>query len=145
MKRRIVLVFCVAGIWGIAFCMKAMVLRQESTSSTRIHTETRREDNLGVEELMKNVDGVHGIVRVRGVVSSILPQKQMLTLIDIEEYKKCRILTCAPLTLPVQWLGPMPAIRKLVEVKGEVQETKGKLVFAATQISPVEMQGEGVE
>ena len=145
MKRWVVLTFCVAGIWGIVFCIEAMVLKRESTSPRVTRTETRSDDNLGVDELMKNIDSIHGTVRVRGVISSILPQKRMLTLIDIEEYERCKVLTCAPLTLPVKWSGPMPAVSELVEVKGEVQEAKGKLVFAATQISSVEMQGEGVE
>ena len=145
MKRWIVVAICIAGIWGIAFCIKAIVLRQESASSINPRTETHSDEHLGVDELMKNVDSIRGTVQVRGVVSSILLQKQMFTLIDIEEYKKCGILTCAPLILPIQWEEPMPAVRELVEVKGKVQEANGKLVFDATQISMVEMQGEGVE
>ena len=145
MKRWIVVAFCIAGIWGIAFCIKAMVLRQESASSINTRTETHRDENLGVDELMKNVDSIRGTVQVRGVVGVILLQKQMFTLIDIEEYQKCGILTCAPLILPIQWQGPMPTVRELVEVKGEVQEANGKLVFDAMQISSVEIQGEGIE
>ena len=145
MKRWILVASCIAGIWGIAFYIKAMVQRQESASSINTRTETHRNGSLGVDELMKNVDSIRGTVQVRGVVSSILSQKQMFTLIDIAEYKKCGILTCAPLTLPIQWQGPMPAVRELVEVKGEVQEANGKLVFDALQISLVEIQGEGIE
>lgn len=89
---------------------------------------------LGVQEFMKNVDRYRGKVRLEGVVSAVSPSDQALSLIDIQELKDCGVTTCAPLTLPVKWKGPLPAVRDVVQLEGEVRESGGKLFFEAQRL-----------
>ena len=86
---------------------------------------------LGIEQLMKEVDNYRGEIRVEGVVSSVLPANQMLSLIDTREFKECGITTCAQFTLPVHWSGSMPAVEETVLIDGTVREIEGKLIFEA--------------
>lgn len=92
---------------------------------------------LGVDEFMKNVDRYRGKVSVEGVVSEVVPEKQAFSLIDPKEFQACGVTTCAQLTLPVQWRGPMPSVHNLVRVEGQAQEVKGKLMFVADKLEKV--------
>ena len=92
---------------------------------------------LGVDDFMKNVDRYRGKVSLEGVVSAITPEQQVISLIDAKEFQACEVTTCAQLTLPVQWRGPMPAVRDLVRVEGQAQEVKGKLMFVADKLEKV--------
>jgi len=89
---------------------------------------------LGVQEFMKNVDRYQGKVRLEGVVSAVSPADQALSLIDRQEFKDCGVLTCAPLSLPVKWQGPLPLVRDVVQLDGEVRESGGKLFFEAQSL-----------
>jgi len=73
---------------------------------------------LGVDEFMKNVDRYRGKVSLEGVVSAVAPEKQAISLIDAKEFQACGVTTCAQLILPVQWRGPLPAVRDLVRLEG---------------------------
>jgi len=92
---------------------------------------------LGVDEFMKNVDLYRGKVNLEGVVSALAPEQQAISLIDAKEFQDCGVTTCAQLTLPVQWRGPMPAVRDLVRVEGQAREVKGKLMFVADKLEKV--------
>ena len=92
---------------------------------------------LGVDDFMKNVDRYRGKVSLEGVVSAVTPEQQVISLIDAKEFQACEVTTCAQLTLPVQWRGPMPAGRDLVRVEGQAQEVKGKLMFVADKLEKV--------
>lgn len=89
---------------------------------------------LGVQEFMKNVDRHRGKVRLDGVVSAVSPADQALSLIDIQEFKDCGVTSCAPLTLPVKWNGPLPSVRDVVQLEGEVRKSGGKLFFEASRL-----------
>jgi len=89
---------------------------------------------LGVDQLMKNANKYNGSIRVEGVVSAVSRADHMLSLIDKEEFKKCGVVTCATLTLPVRWAGSMPSVRDEVFVQGEVKENSGKLFFDASKL-----------
>jgi len=92
---------------------------------------------LGVDDFMKNVDRYRGKVSMEGVVSAVAPEQQVISLIDAKEFQACEVTTCAQLTLPVQWRGPMPAVRDLVRVEGQAQEVKGRLMFVADKLEKV--------
>lgn len=92
---------------------------------------------LGVDDFMKNVDHYRGKVSLEGVVSAVAPEQQAISLIDSGELQACGVTTCAQLTLPVQWRGPMPAVRDLVQGEGQAQEIKGKLMFVADKLEKV--------
>ncbi len=96
-----------------------------------------RQAILGVDEFMKNVDRYRGKVSLEGVVSAVAPEQQAISLIDANEFRACGTTTCAQLTLPVQWRGPMPAVSDLVSVEGEAREVKGKLRFVADKVEKV--------
>lgn len=89
---------------------------------------------LGVRQFMKYVDIYKGQVVVKGVVSQVFPKHQMLALIDIEELRECKVTTCAQLTLPVKWKGPMPEISSIIQVDGEVTSKDNRLIFQANNI-----------
>jgi hypothetical protein len=91
----------------------------------------------GVDDFMKNVDRYRGKVSLEGVVSAVAPEQQAVSLIDAKEFQACGVTTCAPLTLPVQWRGPMPAVGALVRVEGQARQIKGKLRFVADKVEKV--------
>ena len=92
---------------------------------------------LGVDEFMKYVDRYRDKVSLEGVVSAIVPEQQAVSLIDSKEFQACGVTTCAQLTLPVQWRGPLPAIGDLVKIEGQAQEVNGKLMFVADKLEKV--------
>jgi hypothetical protein len=92
---------------------------------------------LGVDNFMKNVDRYRDMVSLEGVVSAVAPDQQAISLIDSGEFQACDVTTCAQLILPVQWRGPMPAVRDLVRLKGQAREVKGKLMFVADTLEKV--------
>ena len=93
---------------------------------------------IGVDELMKNVDKYSGDVTVLGVVKAMSESDGRLSLIDHEEYKRCRVVTCSLLTLPVKWSGEMPSIMDVVRMSGHVEEEGEKLVFTANSLEKTE-------
>jgi hypothetical protein len=96
-----------------------------------------RQAILGVDEFMKNVDRYRGKVSLEGVVSAVTPEQQAISLIDGGEFQACGVTTCAQLTLPVQWRGPLPAVGDQVSIEGQAQEIKGKLIFVADKLKKV--------
>jgi hypothetical protein len=93
---------------------------------------------VGVDELMKNVDRYSGEITVLGVVSAVSDKGGRLSLIDYEEYKRCRVVTCSLLTLPVSWKGKMPIVMDVVQARGSVEEEGEKLVFVAESLEGTE-------
>ena len=97
---------------------------------------------LGVDEFMKGVDQHAGTVVVEGVVSSASAERELLALIDVKEFKKCKTTTCPKLRLPVRWTGAMPEVEDAVQVEGQVEESDGKLVFLAESLAKIELPQE---
>jgi hypothetical protein len=124
MKRHLTLLYTAAVVMIIP-----LVLVKISAAGSQTKSPV-----LGVQEFMKNVDRYRGQVRLEGVVSAVSPAGQALSLIDIQEFKHCGVTTCAPLTLPVKWQGPWPAIRDVVQLEGEVRKSGGKLFFQAKRL-----------
>jgi hypothetical protein len=91
----------------------------------------------GVDDFMKNVDRYRGKVSLEGVVSTVAPEHQVVSLIDAKEFQACGVTTCAQLTMPVLWRGPMPAVGDLLRVEGQAQEIKGTLMFVADKLEKV--------
>jgi hypothetical protein len=108
MKRHLTLLYTAAVVMIVP-----LVLLKISAADSQTESPV-----LGVQEFMKNVDRYRGQVRLEGVVSAVSPADQALSLIDIQEFKDCGVTTCAPLTLPVKWQGPWPAIRDIVQLEG---------------------------
>jgi hypothetical protein len=124
MKRHLTLLYTAALVMIIL-----LILVKISAAGSQMDSPV-----LGVQEYMKNVDRYKGQVRVEGVVSAVSPADQTLSLIDIQEFKECGITTCAPLTLPVKWQGPLPSVKDVVQLEGEVRKSGGKLYFEAKSL-----------
>jgi len=92
---------------------------------------------LGVDQLMKEPEKHLGALVVEGVVKTASKKDQTLSLIDLEEYRKCRVVTCSLLALPVRWAGEMPAVLDIVRVEGEVTSVNGKMLFAARKLEKI--------
>jgi hypothetical protein len=101
---------------------------------------------LGVDQLIKEVDRHKGLVRVEGIVTAVVPDKQMIALVDIEQFKKCGLLSCPTyLVLPILWSGAMPSLKDAVIIEGQVKESGGKLVFEGKQIEKLTPQSGGAK
>jgi len=92
---------------------------------------------LGVDQLMKEPEKYPGTLVVEGVVKTASKKDQALALIDVEEFRKCRVVTCSLLALPVRWAGEMPTVLDIVRVEGEVTTVNGKMLFAARKLEKV--------
>ncbi len=117
-------------VWNIGSGGAAVAIAAESETGATV----------GVDQLMKQIDKYRGSVSIEGVVSAVSPKDQMLSLIDTQEFKRCRVTTCATLTLPVRWAGAMPSIKDQVRVEGEIKENRGKLVFEAKTLQGAALQ-----
>ena len=118
--------------------------RSEPVSPPKASTIGAEQAAIGVDALMQNVDAyLEDMVLVEGVVSAVDADRQTLALIDIGEYWSFRVITCADLTLPVRWSGPMPLEREAVQVKGKIQDVKGKLVFVGQKLEKIALKQEG--
>lgn len=96
---------------------------------------------LGVDQLINNVDRYKGLIRVQGVVTAVVPDRRMIAVVDIEQFKKCGILNCPTyLVLPVVWSGAMPSLKDAVTIEGQIKESGGKLVFDAKKIEKQDLQ-----
>jgi hypothetical protein len=127
----------VAVVGGALLFWQSRTSRVESSAKDVAQPATSKAV-LGVEEFMREVDNYPGQVRLEGVVSAVAAEERALTLIDVAELERCGVVTCAPLSLPVQWNGEMPAVRDVVLLKGEVSESEGKLFFLAHSLERIE-------
>jgi hypothetical protein len=89
---------------------------------------------MGVTAFMAATDVPRTTVTIHGIISSVLPERHLITLIDAADAACAADACCAPATLPVAWDRPAPAQGSVVRVLGRVAEADGKLVFAAEQI-----------
>ena len=92
---------------------------------------------LEVSTVMREADNHKGAMRLEGVVSKVFPKEQRLGLIDSAEFKKCGVVTCADMVLPVRWNGAMPEAKSIVRLEGEIQKTGEKLEFVARSLEMV--------
>ncbi len=91
---------------------------------------------LGVDQFMKEVDRHKGPISIQGVVTAVVPDKRMIAVVDVEQFKKCGLLQCPSyLVLPVMWSGVMPSLKDAVIIEGQIKESAGKLFFEAKTIN----------
>lgn len=121
MKLTLILVVLV--IVGIA---AAFAAPPEQTSTSK---------PLGVDDFMKHVDDHKGEVTIEGIVSAVSESDNRVALIDVAEFERCKDVTCAQYTLPVQWSGELPAVEDKVLIRGKIETTDGKLVFVGAPVA----------
>ncbi len=142
-KAWAVLAFCFLGILALVAVVQKRIQTTDTTQPppektwAEVDVGEAEEIVLGVEELMKSPSLPKGEVCVHGVVSGKSKERQLLTLIDTAEFKRCKILTCAQLSLPVRWDGPMPELEQQVDVDGEIKKEAGQLVFVARSVHAI--------
>lgn len=96
---------------------------------------------LGVDQFMKEVNLHKGPISIQGVVTTVVPDKRMMALVDTEQFKQCGLLQCPSyLVLPVMWSGDMPALKDAVTIEGQIRESGGKLVFEANKVEKQALQ-----
>jgi hypothetical protein len=100
-------------------------------------TATRSAPVLEVSTFMREIDKQKGVVRVEGIVSAVFVKEQKLGLIDAAEFRRCGVVTCADMVLPVQWKGPMPEVKSLVRLEGVIRKNGEKLEFVAKSLEKV--------
>ncbi len=82
-------------------------------------------------DAVKSAKSLPNTLEVVGVVARRQTSAQTFSLIDREEFRKCRSVGCANFLLPVRWSGKLPSITSVVKVKGAVRDSKeGKFLFA---------------
>lgn len=119
---------------GCLSCLGAS--RVEAGQATQVAPQTPV-TALGVDQLMKEPEKHPGTLVVEGMVKTASKKDQSLALIDVEEYRKCRVVTCSLLALPVRWSGEMPAVLDIVRVEGAITTVNGKMLFAARKLEKV--------
>ena len=95
-------------------------------------------DPIGIREFMERSSPGNGASTVEGVVSQISPDGELLALIDVAEFRECKVVTCAKLTLPVRWRGETPAVASIVRVTGTVRNDGVRRLFSASSLTVVE-------
>lgn len=80
---------------------------------------------------VKTAKSLPSTLEVVGVVAKRNASTGTFSLIDREEFRKCRSVGCASFLLPVRWSGKLPSITSVIKVKGAVRDTQeGKFLFA---------------
>ena len=82
-------------------------------------------------DAVKSAKSLPGTLEVVGVVAKRNASAGTFSLIDREEFRKCRSVSCANFLLPVRWGGKLPSVASVIMVKGAIRDTKeGKFLFA---------------
>lgn len=82
-------------------------------------------------DAVKSAKTLPGTLEVVGVVANRNASTGTFSLIDREEFRKCRSVRCANFLLPVRWSGKLPSIASVIKVRGTIRDTKeGKFLFA---------------
>ena len=82
-------------------------------------------------DAVKSARSLPGSLEVVGVVAKRSAPTGTFSLIDREEFRKCRSVSCADFLLPVRWGGKLPSIASVIKVRGTIRDTKeGKFLFA---------------
>lgn len=116
--------------------LHASAPRVEAEPATPVKPQTPAAA-LGVDQFMREPEKHPGTQVIEGVVKTVSKRDHTLALIDVEEYRKCRVVTCSLLALSVRWTGEMPVVLDIVRVEGDVATEKGKLVFVSRKLEKV--------
>lgn len=82
-------------------------------------------------DAVKSAKTLPGTLEVVGVVAKRNASTGTFSLIDREEFRKCRSVSCANFLLPVRWSGKLPSIASVIKVRGTLRDTQeGMFLFA---------------
>ncbi len=135
MMKKAVLFYCVLVATTVTPFLGDRIWGGNSIANTKAVADSNPRPVLGVDQLVKEVDRHKGPIRVEGIVTAVVPDKRMIAVVDIEQFKKCGLLQCPSyLVLPVMWSGVMPSLKDAVIIEGQIKESAGKLFFDAKTI-----------
>jgi hypothetical protein len=120
---------------GHSLLMAAIFL---TSLSPEVFADKSNSNVLGVRQLMTNPDQYAAKIQVEGIATQIYPDRHLVTLIDLQEFKDCNSVTCAKLTLPVRWEGEMPNSKDYLRIDGSIQKEDGKMIFIAESLMKVQ-------
>ncbi|MEK7812993.1 MAG: hypothetical protein AAB296_04465 [Candidatus Desantisbacteria bacterium] len=79
---------------------------------------------LNVDDVAADPAAYKGTITVKGVVYSMNTSQKLFTMIDLREYERCKVVTCATKYLKVRWSGNLPVKEKKVMVIGKLREVE---------------------
>lgn len=92
---------------------------------------------VGVADIQSDPSSFKDTVSVTGVVARVSEKdKQVFALIDTDEAKHCKSISCAKFYLPVQFNGQMPKEWDEVNATGRIVD-QGGLMFQASKLDIV--------
>lgn len=103
--------------------------QNQGSNDTSIDTQVV----LSVDDAVRYLKPDSTAITVFGVVQTVTDSNDLLTLIDVEEYKLCGLTDCC-LYMPVRWQGEMPKIEDNVTVQGTIEATESGMVFLADKL-----------
>lgn len=89
---------------------------------------------IGVDALMSAQQKPKGKINVEGAVARIIPEKNMIVLLDRKEWEECGegAESCSKYKLPVQFSGTLPNVKDEGVFEGEIKKPDGRFVFVAS-------------
>ena len=135
-KQIILFIALILFIIGGAIGIKALTEKFNKNSSSVAINQENNNTIVSVEDFAKNPYlYLNKKIQLKGVVSFVYPESQMIVLIDNKEYASCGVVTCAINQIPVSYSGSMPNVKDFIIASGMLSQTSdGKLLFKANKI-----------
>ncbi len=89
---------------------------------------------LDVNSVASDPSAYKGSIQVRGVVSKVSPSDSTFVLIDIREYRACKVVTCASKFVPVSYGGALPEVKEELVVTGEMVSSPNGFVLVGQEL-----------
>lgn len=137
-KQTILFIALILIIVGSAIGIKTLTEKLNKNSSAIAINQENNNNIVEVGDFAKNpYSYLNKEIQLKGVVSFVYPENQMIILIDNKEYANCGVVTCAINQIPVSYAGQMPNVKDFIIATGKVSQTNdGKLLLKATEIKP---------
>lgn len=124
---RIIILLVAASLIFVGIISMRTLDRTDSPVATEV---------LNVDQVAKNPSAFAGQeIDLSGVVSAVVPAKQLFAVIDLAEYASCRVVSCSQYQIPIAYAGDLPDVETPVTVTGHLTEPEpGRFLFQATSV-----------
>ncbi len=118
--------------------LAALMLLAIIAACTNSDASKKKEGSiLGVSDVQSDPSSIMGTVVVTGVVARHSEKdKQVFAIVDTDEAKHCKSVSCAKFYLPVRFEGTLPKEWDEVNVTGQIVQ-QGGLMFQASKMDVV--------
>jgi hypothetical protein len=89
---------------------------------------------LNVDDIALDPSVYTGKISVAGAVSFVYPSQDNFVIIDIKEYDKCGVVTCAINHLTVSYQKQLPNVKDRVIINGELVKTNSGYILNAESV-----------